>query len=105
MSPPEKMSLHLLTAGWKYFQLLKIFIYTAFLKHWIMTKNQKKNTPSSKPYRTDFFLILLQNMTDLQHLVLAGNKISQLDHSSIPHTLRRLHLGHNNITHLNGTLR
>jgi len=65
----------------------------------------KKNTPSSKPYRTEFFLILLQNMTDLQHLVLAGNNISQLDHSSIPHTLRHLHLGRNNITHLNGTLR
>jgi len=46
-----------------------------------------------------------QNMTDLQHLVLAGNNISQLDHSSIPHTLRHLHLGRNNITHLNGTLR
>jgi len=46
-----------------------------------------------------------QNMTDLQHLVLAGNNISQLDHSSIPPTLRHLHLGINNITHLNGTLR
>jgi len=60
ISPPEKMSSHLLTSGWKYFQLFKTFIYIVFLKHWIMTKNQKlsspnKNTPSSKPYRTDFF--------------------------------------------------
>jgi Leucine-rich repeat (LRR) protein len=75
-----------------------------------MAKNQKlsspkKNTPSSKPYGTEFVLILLQNMTDLQHLVLAGNNISELHHSSIPHTLRHLHLGRNNITHLNGTLR
>ncbi|PNF40024.1 hypothetical protein B7P43_G12937 [Cryptotermes secundus] len=46
-----------------------------------------------------------QNIPDLQHLVLAGNNISQLDQSSLPRTIRHLHLGRNNITHLNGTLR
>ncbi|KDR18629.1 Podocan-like protein 1 [Zootermopsis nevadensis] len=46
-----------------------------------------------------------QNMTDLQHLVLAGNNISQLDQSSMPHTLRHLHLGRNKLMHLNDTLR
>ncbi|KAJ9592527.1 hypothetical protein L9F63_015800 [Diploptera punctata] len=46
-----------------------------------------------------------QQIPDLQHLVLAGNDISQLGHASMPHTLRHLHLGRNKLSHLNGTLR
>ncbi|XP_069694189.1 insulin-like growth factor-binding protein complex acid labile subunit [Periplaneta americana] len=46
-----------------------------------------------------------QNMPDLQHLVLAGNDISQLEQSSMPNTLRHLHLGRNKLVHLNDTLR
>lgn len=38
-------------------------------------------------------------------LVLVSNRISMLEKNSIPSTLRSLHLGRNNITSLNGTLR
>ncbi|XP_067008464.1 insulin-like growth factor-binding protein complex acid labile subunit [Anabrus simplex] len=49
---------------------------------------------------TDF-----QTLSDLQHLVLAGNAIATLEAMSMPHTLRHLHIGRNELTSLNGTLR
>nr|CAD7397255.1 unnamed protein product [Timema cristinae] len=48
---------------------------------------------------------MFQDVTELQHLVLGGNSIFEMDQDSMPRTLRHLHLGRNKITDLNGTLR
>nr|CAD7426206.1 unnamed protein product [Timema monikensis] len=47
---------------------------------------------------------LSRDVTELQHLVLGGNSIFEMDQDSMPRTLRHLHLGRNKITDLNGTL-
>lgn len=41
----------------------------------------------------------------LRHLILVSNEISTLEKGSLPSTIRYLHLGRNNLTSLNGTLR
>nr|CAD7260996.1 unnamed protein product [Timema shepardi] len=57
------------------------------------------------PCRLFYSVILFQDVTELQHLVLGGNSIFEMDQDSMPRTLRHLHLGRNKITDLNGTLR
>ncbi|KAE8736696.1 hypothetical protein FOCC_FOCC017849 [Frankliniella occidentalis] len=47
----------------------------------------------------------LQVLPELQHLVLVGNALTTLEKGSIPKTLKHLHLGRNELKHLNGTLR
>lgn len=47
----------------------------------------------------------LSEMKNIRHLVLVNNRISLLEQNSIPNTIRYLHLGRNNITSLNGTIR
>lgn len=46
-----------------------------------------------------------QNLSLLRHLILPNNNISQMDNTSIPNSLRKLHIGYNKLTTLNGTLR
>lgn len=41
----------------------------------------------------------------LKHLVVVSNELTLLERDCIPHTLRYLHLGRNNLTSLNGTIR
>lgn len=48
----------------------------------------------------DFF-----HLKNMECLILVSNRISTLEQNSIPTTIRSLHLGRNNITSLNGTLR
>nr|CAD7454215.1 unnamed protein product [Timema tahoe] len=48
---------------------------------------------------------MFQDVTELQHLVLGGNSIFEMDQDSMPRTLRHLHLGRNKLSDLNGTLR
>lgn len=47
----------------------------------------------------------LQTLKYLRHLVLVSNHLSMLERDSLPNTIRYLHLGRNNLTSLNGTLR
>lgn len=51
------------------------------------------------------FLEDLRTLKYLRHLVLVSNHLSQLERDSLPNTIRYLHLGRNNLTSLNGTLR
>lgn len=46
-----------------------------------------------------------RNLKKIRNLVLVNNDIKLLEKESIPNTLRMLHLGRNNLTSLNGTLR
>lgn len=46
-----------------------------------------------------------RNLKNIRNLVLVNNDIKLLEKESIPNTLRMLHLGRNNLTSLNGTLR
>ena len=46
-----------------------------------------------------------KSLKRLEHLVLATNEISVLEKDSFPHTIKSLHIGRNNISSLNGTLR
>lgn len=46
-----------------------------------------------------------RNLKRIRNLVLVNNDIKLLEKESIPRTLRMLHLGRNNLTSLNGTLR
>lgn len=41
----------------------------------------------------------------LGHLIIVSNLLTHMEHDSLPHTLKYLHLGRNNLTTLNGTLR
>lgn len=51
--------------------------------------------------RTDDF----QHLLDVNYLVLYSNNIKTVEKESIPRTVRILHLGRNNLTSMNGTLR
>lgn len=42
---------------------------------------------------------------NLGHLVIARNDLTEIDQNAIPHKIHNLHLGHNKLTSLNGTLR
>lgn len=44
-------------------------------------------------------------LKSLRHLILVSNQIGMLERGSMPKTIRYLHLGRNNLTSLNGTLR
>lgn len=46
-----------------------------------------------------------RHLNDIRHLVLVNNNIRYVEKDSIPKTVRFLHLGRNNLTSLNGTLR
>ncbi|RZF40838.1 hypothetical protein LSTR_LSTR003348 [Laodelphax striatellus] len=46
-----------------------------------------------------------QDVTELRSLMLAGNRISQIDPWAFPKKLRHLHIGNNEITDLNGALK
>lgn len=46
-----------------------------------------------------------RNLNEIRYLILVNNNIRLLEKESIPKTLRFLHLGRNNLTSLNGTLR
>lgn len=46
-----------------------------------------------------------RNLNELRYLILVNNHIRLLEKESMPRTLRFLHLGRNNLTSLNGTLR
>lgn len=46
-----------------------------------------------------------QHLMDVRSLVLVSNNIKIVEKESIPRTVRMLHLGRNNLTSLNGTLR
>lgn len=50
-------------------------------------------------------LLFLQNLPYLQHIVLAGNRLSILEEKSLPVITKQLHVGRNQLTSLNGTLR
>lgn len=54
-----------------------------------------------KTVRTDDF----RHLNDIRHLTLAQNSIQCVEKNSIPETVRILHLGRNNLTSLNETLR
>ncbi|XP_019873483.2 insulin-like growth factor-binding protein complex acid labile subunit isoform X2 [Aethina tumida] len=57
--------------------------------------------------RTHIHSIQSSNFKDLHHLtalLLGGNQISRIDKDSIPATISKLHLGRNQLRHLNGTL-
>lgn len=54
-----------------------------------------------KTIRHDDFKML----NKLEHLLLASNEISVLEKGAFPHTIKSLHIGRNNISSLNGTLR
>ena len=54
-----------------------------------------------KMIRHDDFKMLKK----LEHLILAANEISVLEKDSIPNTIKILHIGRNNISSLNGTLK
>ncbi|KAJ6641720.1 Leucine-rich repeat-containing protein 15, partial [Pseudolycoriella hygida] len=47
----------------------------------------------------------LRSLKYLRNLVLVSNHLSMLEKDSLPHMIRYLHLGRNNLTSLNGTLR
>lgn len=47
----------------------------------------------------------LETLRNIKYLVLVNNRIKSLERNSIPTTIRYLHLGRNNITSLNGTIR
>lgn len=47
----------------------------------------------------------LRMLKYLRHLVLVSNHLSMLEKNSLPNTISYLHLGRNNLTSLNGTLR
>lgn len=53
-----------------------------------------------KIYTDDF-----RTLKSLRHLILVSNEIGMLEKGSMPKTIRYLHLGRNNLTSLNGTLR
>lgn len=53
-----------------------------------------------KIYTDDF-----RSLKSLRHLILVSNQIGMLERGSMPKTIRYLHLGRNNLTSLNGTLR
>lgn len=46
-----------------------------------------------------------RHLNDIRHLVLVNNNIRYVEKNSIPKTVHFLHLGRNNLTSLNGTLR
>lgn len=46
-----------------------------------------------------------RNLNDIRYLILVNNNLRFIEKKSIPKTLRFLHLGRNNLTSLNGTLR
>lgn len=46
-----------------------------------------------------------RNLNEIRYLILVNNNIRLVEKESIPKTLRFLHLGRNNLTSLNGTLR
>uniref|UniRef100_A0A1B6FHS4 LRRCT domain-containing protein n=1 Tax=Cuerna arida TaxID=1464854 RepID=A0A1B6FHS4_9HEMI len=46
-----------------------------------------------------------QNLPLLRSLILPSNALTRMDNNSLPDSLRRLHLAHNSLTSLNGTLR
>lgn len=46
-----------------------------------------------------------QGLPALETLLLVGNSIGTLEKDSIPRTLKKIHLGSNQLRHLNGTLR
>lgn len=46
-----------------------------------------------------------RSLKSLRHLILVSNQIGMLEKNSVPKTIRYLHLGRNNLTSLNGTLR
>lgn len=54
-----------------------------------------------KTVRKDDFVLL----NDLRHLILATNQIHTLEKNSIPHSVESFHVGKNNISTLNGTIR
>lgn len=54
-----------------------------------------------KKISTDDF----RSLKSLRHLILVSNQIGMLEKGSMPRTIRYLHLGRNNLTALNGTLR
>lgn len=46
-----------------------------------------------------------RNLNEIRYLILVNNHIRSIEKKSIPKTVRFLHLGRNNLTSLNGTLR
>ncbi|KAG8291845.1 hypothetical protein J6590_051751 [Homalodisca vitripennis] len=46
-----------------------------------------------------------QNLPLLRSLILPSNVLTRMDNNSLPDSLRRLHIAHNSLTSLNGTLR
>uniref|UniRef100_A0A8D8UB94 Leucine-rich repeat-containing G-protein coupled receptor 4 n=1 Tax=Cacopsylla melanoneura TaxID=428564 RepID=A0A8D8UB94_9HEMI len=47
----------------------------------------------------------LKGLPDLATILLADNYLTQIDENSFPTTLRRVHIGHNNLTSLNNSIR
>lgn len=46
-----------------------------------------------------------KRVQEIRHLILVNNNISRIDHGAFPKNLRQIHLAHNRINSLNGTLR
>lgn len=76
-------------------------IPTSVLAH--MPKVRSLDLSSSKliAVRSQDFKVL----PTLEHLILVGNSLSILEKDAFPRTLKHIHLGRNQIRHLNGTLR
>nr|CAD7598643.1 unnamed protein product [Timema genevievae] len=72
----------------------------------MLPRSPSKRPPKMAPLFSPTLLFPdLPDVTELQHLVLGGNSIFEMDQDSMPRTLRHLHLGRNKLSDLNGTLR
>lgn len=47
----------------------------------------------------------LKRVQEVKHLILVNNNISRIDHGAFPKNLKQIHLAHNRLNSLNGTLR